>query len=346
MKLDREAFLVLCAGIAACHHEAASGATPTTVTLPAPTPTTAAPSGDACAALARENLERLTHPRGACPTDESARVAAIRAKLVEAAKDGLFATCRVGGGTWAVLVRDVELSEPAGESGSYCGASARWRLVFIDPKTNARVESPDFAWASFPDSDAHATIDAIYDFDGDGASEVVVTDEDWENGGGTTRHVTAWRSEAGKAIEPYPIGFHVTGTLDADGDGRPDFVDEGYFETTPPCFGLYPVARRGVPLLVHGLPNGTFTMSDDTSRRWARAQCPSAPATGASEPTVASCMRLWGKSPPDIARGLSNTPDFCGEPKSSERDVTLALVTRTAPFPTLDVNTPPPLPKR
>jgi hypothetical protein len=346
MKIEREAFLVLCAAMAACHHEAVSApSAAAAVTLPPPLPN-AQPvaDADACAAIARENAARLASPRGACPTDEASNVAEVRAKLVAAAKDGLFATCRVGGGTWAVLVRDVELSEPAGESGAWCGASARWRLVFVDPKTGARAESGDFPWASFPDSDAHAEVNAVYDFDGDGRSEIVTTETEWSNGGGTAVRVEAWRG--GPKVEPYPIGFPVTGTLDADGDGRPDFVDEGYFETTPPCFGLYPVARHGVPLLVHALPNGTFTMGDETSRRWARTQCPSSPTAGAAEPTVAACMRLWGKPPDAIVRGLDPKPDFCGEPKSSERDVTAALITRAPPFATLDQATPAPLPKR
>jgi hypothetical protein len=141
---------------------------------------------------------------------------------------------------------------------------------------------------------------AQFDFDGDGRDELVVTD--------------------------------------ADGDGRPDFVNDAYFGTAEPCtksggHGIY-----GAPLLVHSLPDGTFTMSDDLSRRWARRECPKAPdAGGEIEP---SCQRLWGRSVEEILRVAPTQKGPCGWTS----DMLKEFLHRAPPFPPLRAGGPEPLP--
>jgi hypothetical protein len=81
-----------------------------------------------------------------------------------------------------------------------------------------------------------------------------------------------------------------------DGDGRPDLLFGGYFHTiTTQTYVIF--ETYGVPLLLHSLPDGRFSMSDDIARRWAISSCPSPTPAGMSCLQSLSCMRLWGRSP-------------------------------------------------
>ena len=78
--------------------------------------------------------------------------------------------------------------------------------------------------------------------------------------------------------------------------------------------GLFQTYRYGIPLLVHSLANGKFSMSDDASRKWAKQLCPTptpAQSDDMDEYRAASCRRVWGESVASITKGLSTTEE-CG----------------------------------
>ena len=350
MVIDRERFMVLAFAIAACQPlvNERVATPPVPPAIPIATAAAASPVAPAlsmCAEVARSNAAILSSPTGDCaelatglPIEE------VRKQLLHVSRDPFFQYCHEGHGTWAVVVAGAVLSESYLEGGPSCGSAISYQLVFIS-KTGERVTSPTRTWTMLADSSTKAVVEAAFDFDGVGRDELVISHHRSSQSFGGDSSVAALRATS--VVEPYPVGYPIEAMTDADKDGRPDFIAP-FFVTSSPCVGLYETFVSGVPLLVHSLADGTFTMSDETARRWARRECPVAPSKKipSSDPEVASCKRLWGQSVADITRGLPTEPDFCGDPKSSAKGLTNALVSPVPPFATLDRKTPAPLPPR
>ena len=307
MHVDREGFLFLAAAIAACH----DARTPNVTLNASPPHADAAP--DPCAGVSRDNAHVLARPMNACMTedgddDRTAETTALRKKLV-GTKNPLFDYCKTGHGTWLVVLLSSQLTAPTGESGR-CGASVEYELVFVS--SSGRVRSKPRHWEGFADEDKSSVVAAHIDYDGDGRDELVLEDHEWSNGGGGESNAEVLRATP-SAIEPYPVGFEFDGVVDADHDGRPDLVRARYFEAPVACMGLFPTFHYGVPLLVHSLPNGTFSMSDEAARKWAKQKCPtpSPPQSDDGEEPyrAASCRRIWGESVASITKGLSTTEE-------------------------------------
>jgi hypothetical protein len=308
MKVDRERFLLLATAIAACH----DARSPNGVTLALPPPAVTVP--DACAGIAAANARVLADPTNACKgetedddrTDEAGK---LRTKLMDT-KNPLFDYCKTGHGTWVVVLVASGITAPTGESGR-CGASVEYQLVFVS--SDGRVRSKPRHWEGFADTEQSTTIAGQVDYDGDGRDELVLSDREWENGGGGDWNAEVLRATP-TAIEPYPVGFDYDGVVDPDHDGRPDLIRTRYFDAPDPCMGLFQTYHYGIPLLIHSLANGKFSMSDEASRKWAKAQCPTPSPTDADDIDpyrTASCRRVWGESVASITKGLSTT-DQCG----------------------------------
>jgi hypothetical protein len=308
MQVDRERFLILAAALAACH-DARSAAS---VTLQTPLPVAAAP--DPCAGVAADNAHVLAHPTSACKDENDGgdltdQVDAMSKKLRDT-KNALFDYCKTGHGTWIVVLVSSEITAPTGESGR-CGASVEYQLVYVSK--DGRVRSKPRHWEGFADEDQSSVIAGQVDYDGDGSDELVLEDHAYSNGGGGETNAEVLRATT-SAIEPYPVGFDFDGVVDADHDGRPDLVRMRYFHAPEPCMGLFQTYYDGVPLLVHSLPDGKFSMSDDVARRWAKKECPT-PSPAESDDDneryrAASCRRIWGEPVAAITKGLS-TIDHC-----------------------------------
>jgi hypothetical protein len=309
MHVDRERFLIFAAAIAACHDARA----PANVTLDVPRPAVVVP--DPCAGVHIENARVLANPTSACESenveeDRTEEIDRVRKRLTDE-KNPLFDYCKTGHGTWIVVLVSSEITAPTGESGR-CGASVEYELVFVS--TDGRVRSKRRHWEGFADEAESSTIGGQVDYDGDGRDELVLADRKWSNGGGGEEDAEVLRATT-SAIEPYPVGFEFDGVVDPDHDGRPDLVRLRYFHAQEPCMGLFPTYHDGVPLLVHSLANGKFSMSDDAARSWAKKQCPTpTPSTSdeSDEWRAASCRRIWGESVAAITKGAS-TVDQCGK---------------------------------
>lgn len=330
MHVDRERFLVLAAAIAACH----DARTPANVTIAAPPPVVAAPR-DPCAGVASENMRVLRNPTNACKNeddgddrDRTEEIERLRKQLTDT-KNPLFDYCKTGHGTWVVVLVSSQLTAPTGESGR-CGASVEYQLVYVS--ADGRVASKPRHWEGFADETESSTVAGQVDYDGDGRDELVLGDQKWSNGGGGETNAEVLRAMPW-AIEPYPVGFEFDGVVDADHDGRPDLVRERYFEAPEPCMGLFQTYHYGVPLLVHSLANGKFSMSDDTARKWAKQKCPTPSPPQSDEMdewTVASCRRIWGEPVASITKGLSTAdPSQCG---GTELDTMRTFLTPALPF--------------
>jgi hypothetical protein len=284
MEVHRERFLLFFAAIAACHdaeHGPAKSAGAVTIAPLPPPPTPPAPTP--CAAVIANNQRILATPTNECvksddgdDRDRDEEAGRVRAGLVAKRKAPLFNYCHEGHGTWMVEIASAKVTAPTGESNS-CAAEVTYQVVFAKAG-EAKLATKPRSWESSPDDDVSSKVFSQIDLDGDGRDELVIVNKAFYNGGGGDASVDVLQSTGGAALRPYPVGFPFDDVTDADGDGRPDLVNTAYFHVANPCMGLYETYRSGVPLLVHSLPDGKFTMSDDVSRKWARSKCPSLPA--------------------------------------------------------------------
>ena len=317
MDLDRASFLLLAAAIG-CHEHAAVQRVELS---PVPPPSRAPASPTDCANLLEHNRRVLAQPSVECPSDDQAT------SLTKGhTSDALFNYCHEGHGTWFIELLTSTVTGPAGESGG-CEARAQYRLHFAARDHTAASEPLD--WYEGPDETIETAVMGQLDYDGDGADELVLGAKSWANGGGSDQTASVLRAHSGH-VEAYPVGFKYDGAIDADGDGRIDLTTSTFYSAAEPCVGLYETYRYGVPMLIHSLPNGAFSMSDDVARRWARKKCPD-PPTPTADP---SCRRLWGEPVTRITQGLS-TVDQCGG--SSEQELVAKLVAPDPPFTPLNV---------
>lgn len=301
-----------------------------------------------CKELLAGNLQTIERATGSCPKSVSGvavrgGVKEARASAVSAQQDGNF-PCRSGvGGTWGVSIHDLSFMAPSTEGGLICAWKSRGELVYEAP-TGARVTK---SLGEFVGSYSVASVqfEAIYDFDGDGRSELVAWPFPGNHGSCGAEGKLLVLQATAKGIGNYPVGYPANRMADADADGRPDLLDDHYFTAPDPGGGLCGDAVvQGPPVLIHALAGGTFTRDDVVTRGYARARCPSKPAVLHDD---VPCARIWGATEAEVLD--SATRAFAKLPKE-DRDSRMGVVTAFAkiapPFRPLSIDPPPPLPKR
>jgi hypothetical protein len=311
-------------------------------------PRTPADGSKTCKDLLAGNLQAIERATGSCPKSVAGvavrgGVKEARASAVSAQQDGNF-PCRSGvGGTWGVSIRDLSFMAPSTEGGLICAWKSRGELVY-EPPSGARVTKP-LGELLGSHSVASVQFEAIFDFDGDGRSELVTWPFPGNHGSCGAEGKLLVLQATAKGIADYPVGFHADRMADADADGRPDLLDDHYFTAPDPGGGLCGDAVvQGPPVLIHSLPGGTFTRDDVVTRGYARARCPSKPAVVHDD---VPCARIWGATEAEVLD--SATRAFAVLPKD-ERDSRMSVVAAFAkiapPFRPLSIDPPPPLPKR
>lgn len=142
---------------------------------------------------------------------------------------------------------------------------------------------------------------AVYDFDGDGARELLYVAQ-CDPGGFTSGLLTPSRGQ----LLPYPpaAGLPIIALEDFDTDGRPD-LRLAYMIGVEPvvkrCSVNYDTVLRNEHL-AHTLSDGSFSVTDEVAVAFARAQCPTRPSRPFGDthttpsPLIeeARCARLWG----------------------------------------------------
>jgi hypothetical protein len=171
----------------------------------------------------------------------------------------------------------------------------------------------------------------LFDFDGDGEDEFIVTGQAHVSEGSDYAFGQVWavaqKGSPARAIVEYDLRgtFHVFyAVVDFDGDGRPDLVTHRPYEgpSTRNSCSSNPRTDYGPPLLAHSLRDGTFSSDDAVARSFARRACPFKPTSLLDAPTAAHrsddhaldnvvCARLWGVSEPDVLKSIKAE---CGLP--------------------------------
>jgi hypothetical protein len=292
-----------------------------------------------CEEISRNNDRLLSAPDGYCEGYASA-VEATRSEVARQRSQPEWHYCHQGKGAWAIRLLTVTLDAPGGEAGG-CGWGATYEFVHEgtpDAPPGERATSLPQVFSSYPDDRSELKAELTFDYDGDGQDELIVGSSEWQNGGGTDDSVVVLRA-AGQKVVPYEVGFAFNGVADVDGDGRPDLLQGDFFRTGVCALGSR--YEAGPPLLVHSLPNGKFSASDDTARRWAATTCPKTSKQGGCA-WRAGCMVVWGRPQTEIAQWMRES-QACSEAMACGGGST-DVGKGELPFRPLNVDTPQPLP--
>ncbi|WP_394823764.1 FG-GAP repeat domain-containing protein [Pendulispora albinea] len=213
------------------------------------------------------------------------------------------------GGIWAMVPSGVRPKDASAE------IEVLWDVVYVSAK-GERMALPQPPFVSSVDRSLDLEQPTVFDFDGDGQDEVLLTGSSWVRDGASSPYGRMWTLKGGKKIEPYARAPEFGSVEDIDDDGRPDLLTNGpYVLEASPTLAACGVTERRIagPLLVlHSLPDGSFAAADDHAMAYAKKACPARPksiltsasgdaaAPGADSVDTVACARLWGMSEADL----------------------------------------------
>lgn len=225
------------------------------------------------------------------------------------------------GGAWGLGLHDVKT-----EAATH-GVSAELVVIHVDTKgqktTLALTGTPRLKDRAFQSHDAdRVAIDTqmVYDFDGDGDEEFIAIGHDQTKDGPRDPLAYIVQIKNGSAqLYPPANGLPIFRVEDFDRDGRPDFVSYGPYRSRVParCNNAQAAQVVGPPLLIHSLPNGTFSMTDDKALAFAKQQCEKPGFTVARDDQKKvdddqtfvniACARLWGMSESQAVQAVARS---------------------------------------
>jgi hypothetical protein len=290
---------------------------------PHPSASTSAPAPTASASASASVAVTAPPPDVACEALDAERKAEIaKLKLLVESKDplshvqamnedlvGSFGKCikTKAGGAWGIGLRDLKEEQH--------GVTAALVAIHVDAKGQRQsvvlpgtARTKDRAFQSH-DLD-HVAFDAqsVFDFDGDGEDEFMLIGHDQTKDGplDPMAYIVQFKDGAARQYPP-ANNLPMFRAEDVDRDGRPDFVSYGPYRARVParCNGE-PAQVVGPAMLVHSLPDGTFSMTDDKAIAFAKQHCekPGFAIARDDEKRVdddqtfmnIACARLWGMS--------------------------------------------------
>jgi hypothetical protein len=224
------------------------------------------------------------------------------------------------GGAWGLGLRDVKTDL------TNHGVTAEMVAIHVDAKGNrasvalqGTARTKDRAFQSHDLDRVAMDTQMTFDFDGDGEDEFIAIGHDQTKDGprDPMAYVVQWKNGGAQMYGPakdLPI-FRLE---DVDRDGRPDFVSYGPYRSRVParCNGQ-PAQVVGPPLLIHSLPDGTFSMTDDKAVAFAKQQCdkPGFSVARDDQKRVdddqtfvnVACARLWGMPEAQAASAIARS---------------------------------------
>ena len=300
------------------HPSASASATapPTTASASAAVTPEAPKPDPACVALDAARKPEIAKLKMIVETkDPMSNVQAMSDDLV--AKFGVCNKTKAQG-AWGLGLRDLK-EEQHGVSGQLIAfhADAKGQVTSVALQGTTRTK--DRAFQSHDQDHVGFDTQSLFDFDGDGEDEYVVVGHDQTKPGPLDVMAYIVQVKDG-AARPYPPAkdlpmFRVE---DVDRDGRPDFISYGPYRARVParCNGD-PQPIVGPAMLVHSLPDGSFSMTDDKAMAFVKQHCdkPGFSVARDDEKHVdddqtfvnIACARLWGMSETQAVQAVAQS---------------------------------------
>lgn len=252
---------------------------------------------------------------------------------------GAFTKCikTKSGGAWGLGLRD--LTE------ELHGVTAQLVAIHVDSKgakasvvLQGTARLKDRAFQSHDLDRVAFDTQSDYDFDGDGEEELIAIGHDQTKDGPRDPLAYIVELKNGNAqIYPPSKDLPIFRVEDVDRDGRPDFVSYGPYRARVParCNGA-PSQVVGPAMLVHSLPNGTFSMTDEKALAFAKQHCEKPGFTVARDDEKRvdddqtfvniACARLWGMPEAQaVAAVAQNCSAIRGEASCKETSLTTCV---------------------
>lgn len=142
-------------------------------------------------------------------------------------------------------------------------------------------------------------ISTIYDWDGDGDSEIALTAWSHLSRGRVVSRVIVV-DDSGNTLRHLPstLSLTIAGVSDIDEDAIPDFLLQFSSGVQNDDFGI--VSADTLELAAHALPNGKVSVTDAQSKRYAAKRCPEVQLPTIADEVSLLCAKLRG-TPRDVA---------------------------------------------
>lgn len=177
-------------------------------------------------------------------------------------------------GAWVFEPGEAERYKADPKDGTRGGWKVHYTLAYVQPDGKiARSDKVNGDVIAMEDHEHHGVeARALFDYDGDGVSEIVYSQ--FDDYGEESSFKVAIATFRDGTIKPYSPadGLDVKDVIDVDRDGRPDLMLPGPFLGTGPC-GLNDQEFRAPLHVAHSVPGGSFKQDDEVAKAAVRVGC-------------------------------------------------------------------------
>jgi hypothetical protein len=242
-------------------------------------------------------------------------------------------------GAWALDAGAAAQANPDETAGGD-GWEAHYALTYVTPEGKLARSTEMSGTIVSRDHVSHdVSVLAVFDFDGDDVSEIILAVDDEAFGGEEHDRTISVLTFRDGEVRPYAPaeGLVIDSVVDADDDGRPDLMTPGPFVAYGPC-GYDGQTFRAPAHLAHSVAGGQFSLEDETAQAVIRSECGPLPkdlvavSHGKTDTYVdaqetarrITCARIYGVSADAASRRIRARYPFSDSPKAEPpRDATI-----------------------
>lgn len=234
-------------------------------------------------------------------------------------------------GAWALDPGAANIVDPDEQAAGNGGWEVPYTLTYVTPEGTLVKGGPIAGTVTYRERESRdVRIFAVFDFDGDGVSEIIVAEDADYGGEDHDRNISVVTFRGGEVKSYAPAeGLDIEAVVDMDLDGRPDLLVPGPFLAQGPC-GLDGQDFVAPSHLAHSVAGGGFSLDDAVAQAVIRNACGTLPTDlvaverGKSGTWVdvmetarrITCARIYGVSAEAAARRIRARYPFPDGPQA------------------------------